>query len=473
MLDLKEFEKKKKYSEASGSMAVVDSNIQMKLNTYGLYEEIIADGVTSISPKATFVSPNLNTQVNESMIAQQLYGKQPDISFDERLGYYHSLYVGHVKEGDFRERASSGGMGTWIFNELFENNLIDYVIHVKKNEDIQDEKMFKYEISSTIEDIKAGAKTRYYPVEISEVLAIVKDKPGRYAIIGIPSFIYAIRLLAKADKVINERIKYTVGLVCGHQKSTKFSESIAWQVGIQPGDLLDIDFRHKLPDRPASSYAVKMTGVIDGEIQTIIKPTSELFGQNWGWGVFKPTASDFTDDVFNETADIVVGDAWLPQYTQDSEGNNIVIIRHKEIQKLVGKAISENRLKMDKVDNETIFASQASHYRHTHDELAYRLYVKEQENEWIPKKRVKPNSDISDKRRRIQDLRKMISDQSHIQYQKALQRNDFNYFVTQMTLYTSEYTKIYNRLNRKKQLKKAFQMSPKQLFKKLVQRMTQ
>lgn len=471
-MKLTEFEKKKKFSEASGSMSVVDSNIKMQMNKYGLYEEKLIDTNTKVSKLAQYVSPNFNIDINESSIADELYKKNDNISFDNRIGYYQSLYVGYVEEDVYRKNASSGGMGTWVFKELFEKDLIDYVIHVKKNNDSNNNIMFKYDISSTIDEIKAGAKTKYYPVEISEVMDKVRQNPGRYAIIGIPSFIYSVRLLAKKDEIINERIKYTVGLVCGHQKSTKFSESMAFQVGIQPGDLIDIDFRHKLLNRPANNYAVKMTGIIDGKEETIIKPTSELYGQNWGWGFFKPTASNFTDDVFNETADIVLGDAWLPEYTLDSKGNNIVIVRNSEIAILIKDAIEEKRLKMDIVDVETIFASQASHYRHTHDELAYRLHVREQENEWHPKKRVEAGRDsITNIRKKIQDLRRVISNQSHFQYQEAVAKGDFNYFVEQMTKYTSEYTNLYKKINRKKRIKNILKLGPIGITKKIINRL--
>ena len=458
------------YSEASGSVSVVDRNIKMELNEYGLYKETIVDSEKELNNLVPMVSPNLNNHTSETEIANYLYSNIDNINFDKRIGYYSSLYVGYVKEGEYREHASSGGMGTWVFKELFDRDMIDYVIHVKKNNDPNDKRLFKYDVSFSVEEIKEGAKTKYYPVEISEVMDIVKNKPGRYAVIGIPSFIYSIRLLAEADEIINERIKYTVGLVCGHQKSSKFAESMAWQVGIQPGNLVDIDFRHKLLDRPASNYAVKMTGIIDGELQTIIKPTSELFGQNWGWGFFKPLASDFTDDVFNETADIVLGDAWLPEYTPDSKGNNVVIVRNSEIDAIVKDAIQENRLKMDIVDNETIFASQASHFRHTHDELAYRLHIKDKKHEWRPEKRVAASLDISDTRRKIQDLRKIISEQSHIQYQEAVKRNDFNYFVSKMTEYTAEYTALYRSLYRKTLFKRALKMGPREVVSKVIRK---
>lgn len=39
-------------------------------------------------------------------------------------------------------------------------------------------------------------------------------------------------------------------------------------------------------------------------------------------------ACDFCDDVFAETADIALGDAWLPEYVQDGNGTNVVVTRN-------------------------------------------------------------------------------------------------------------------------------------------------
>lgn len=459
------FEKIKKYSEASGSMAVVDANIKMRLNEYGLYEETVVDPKKDISNQALFVSPNYNSEINESNVADDLYKNITDIQYDNRIGYYTSLYAGYVAEGDYRAQASSGGMGTWILKELFEKDLVDSIIHVKKSED--SERLFQYDISSSLKEIQAGAKTRYYPVELSEVIKRVKDNPGRYAVIGIPSFIYAIRLLAKQDEVINQRLKFTVGLICGHQKSSKFAESMAWQVGIEPGNLVDIDFRHKLLDRPANHYGVKMTGLIDNELKTIIKPKDELFGQDWGWGLFKPTTSNFTDDVFNETADVVLGDAWLPEYETDSLGTNIIIVRNPEINSLIKEAIKEKRLELVDIDKEKVFKSQASHYRHTHDELAYRLYKKDKQNEWRPKKRVQASTDISSSRKKVQDLRESLAFNSHLYYKEAVQKNNYLIFEESIHPLANKYKKVYRAMNKKKLFQRIAKLGLRGIFNKV------
>lgn len=444
VMKVAEFKAKKIFSEASGSCVVVDDNIEMRLNEYGIYEEKISIAEDDeLDPVVEYVSPNFNNKIDESEIARKLYEHIPGIQYDERIGYYTSLYAGHVSEGDYREKASSGGMGTWIFKELFEKDLIDGVIHVKENPDKNSQIMFKYDISRSIDGIKAGSKTKYYPVEFSKVLKIVKEVPGRYAIVGIPSFIMAIRLLSDKDDVIKDRIKYTVGLICGHQKSSKFAESMAWQVGIKPGNLKHIDFRKKILDKPASEYGVEITGVIDGKEVSIVKPTKELLGQNWGQGYFKTKASDFTDDVMNETADITLGDAWLPEYTKDGKGNNVIVVRNPLIDDLIKEGIKSARLNLDVVDKETIFRSQAAHYRHTHDELAYRLYKKDKRNEWRPKKRIEASNDIPLLRKKVQDLREEISIQSHIVYKKAVELDDLEYFKTEMEKLSKKYNELY------------------------------
>ena len=118
-----EFNKKKIFSEASGSCAVVDDNVKMILNEYGIYEEIVSLSEDyDLDPVVEYVSPNLNEEINESEIAKDLYENIQGIQYDERIGYFTSLYAGHVNEGEYRENASSGGMGTWILKELFEKN---------------------------------------------------------------------------------------------------------------------------------------------------------------------------------------------------------------------------------------------------------------------------------------------------------------------------------------------------------------
>ncbi|ATD08969.1 Coenzyme F420 hydrogenase/dehydrogenase, beta subunit C-terminal domain [Pseudoalteromonas piscicida] len=443
-MNINEFNDKKKFSEASGIISLIDSRISLRLNKYGLYEESIDSAdYEELDPKCINVTPYLNSSLNEGDISEELFSNNEEVQYDNRLGYFCGLYVGHVFEGDYRKNASSGGVGTWILKELLAQKLVDGVIHVKENEDKSSPILFSYQISRNLKEVKEGAKTKYYPVELSEILKTVKNEKGKFAIVGIPSFIMAIRLLAKEEPIFSDKIAYTIGLICGHQKSSKFAEYMAWQVGIKPGNLKHIDFRYKIDGLRADKYAIKMEGLINGEEKTIIKLKDELGGQNWGLGYFKPLASDYTDDVFNETADIVVGDAWLPEYTGDSLGNNILIVRNQLLNSLIEKSIESGVLKLDKVNSEKIFQSQAAHYRHTKEELPYRIYNKKNGNRWYPKLRVEPSNSLPITRKLVQRIRIIISEKSHLYYKVAVEKGDVGYFERKMRFYELIYNFVY------------------------------
>ena len=132
--------------------------------------------------------------------------------------------------------------------------------------------------------------------------------------------------------------------------------------------------------------------------------------------------------------------------------NNIVIVRNPVIENLIKDARNENRLKLDAVDADTIFMSQSAHYRHTHEELVYRLYKRDKEGVNRPKKRVNASKNIPFTRRKIQDMREFISISSHVYFKEAVEKGDINYFINKMLPLERKY-KNYYRLEKLKKIK--------------------
>lgn len=436
------------YSYGTGVSAYADEKISIQWNEFGEYKPFFIDtkeltGNNDNSVSLSLVEPMMDESPDETEVASGLFGDLAGIQFHQRLGYYKDLYAGYVKEGNYRAQASSGGIGTWILKELFDKDLIDGVIHVKENTDSDDPALFHYDISRSIEEIGQGAKTKYYPVELSKVLQKVKEIPGRYALIGLPAYIFSARLLARQDAIINERIKYFIGLICGHLKSARFADSLGWQLGIKPGDIDKIDFRKKLENRVAYSYGVEITGKVRGKTQTIVKPMKDLVGDDWGHGFFKVKASDYTDDVMNETADMTIGDAWLPEYIEDSKGTNVVLVRHPEIAQIIKQGIDEEKLVLDEIDSNKMFESQVSHFRHTQDELGYRLWMRDREKQWRPTKRIKASKKLPYIRKKIQDQRQVIAKASHVHFKAAVEKDDLNYYIDKMEPLVKKYSQYY------------------------------
>ncbi|TCK84941.1 Coenzyme F420 hydrogenase/dehydrogenase, beta subunit C-terminal domain [Albibacterium bauzanense] len=426
--------------------AVENSPIRMELDADSKYQATldIKDVSSDFKKSVLEVCPFSDQSLNEDQIGKDLYGSHA--TMHDKLGYIISTYAGYVAQDNFREMGSSGGMGTWILSELLSQGLVDGVIHVKERKDSEDHSMiFKYSISTTLDEVIEGAKSRYYPIEISEVINLVRNRPGKYAIVGLPCFIKSIRLLTKQDPVLNERIKYCIGLICGHLKSENFAKMWAWQCGVHPDNLESIDFRTKLEGYTANQYGVTIKGEIDNKKVAIQSPPlNQLFGANWGWGLFKYKACDYCDDVTAETADITIGDAWLPKYLNDSKGTNIIIVRNPIINELIIKCRLEKKLIVEEISPQEAIASQSSGFSHRREALSFRLFLADEEKKWRPQKRVlASNSTISDLMKTRQILRMDMARTSHSAFNESLRHNDFNIFKNQLDPIIKEYKRTY------------------------------
>jgi coenzyme F420-reducing hydrogenase beta subunit len=354
----------------------------------------------------------------ENELAKALY---PDANnWDDRVGKFQSAYVGYAAEEDFRLKGSSGGMVTWVATELMRKGLIDGVAHVVATKDPQLEgSFFEYRISRTEEEVKEGARSRYYPIELSQVLKIIREVPGRYAVVGIPCFIKAIHLLRDADPLFKERIPFTLGLFCGHMKSARFVESFAWQMGVPVKEIQQVEFRYKQPDRPANWYNAALT-LRDGTM--INRDWWHLADGDWGAGFFMNNACNFCDDVVAETADISFGDAWVEPYSSDGKGTNVVIVRSALVSAFINEAIKDGRLRLEAVDGKFVADTQAAGFRQRREGLAYRLVWATKKVQ--PSKRVLPDEKTPDKKRRlIYRLRYLISKWSHWMFYLARRIN--------------------------------------------------
>ena len=344
---------------------------------------------------------------DEDALAMELFPRAP--KHDPSVGRYLSAYVGHVAEQDFRSRGSSGGMVSWMAAELLHSGRVDAVAHVVASDPLAGERFFRYRMSRTVADVRAGAQSRYYPVDLSEVLATMLDEPGRYAIVGIPCFIKAVQLLRRQDPVARERIRFTLGLFCGHMKSARFVESLAWQMGVAVDDVAGVDFRHKSPERQANWYHARLL-LRDG--RTVGKDWWHLVDGDWGAGFFMDAACNACDDVVAETADISFGDAWVEPYASDWRGSNVVVVRSRELAQLVADGIADGRLALAPVDGAFVARTQAAGLRQRREGLAYRLAHRHRGVR--PRKRIAAGSASPTVRRRlVYAIRRSISAWSH------------------------------------------------------------
>jgi len=428
------------YCIGCGACAVQDLSVRIKENSFGLFQARLNNQTHG---ETSSVCPFAN-EIDEDILAQDLYSK--DSHFEKSVGFYKEIYSGFVLDGDFRTRGSSGGLVTWLLSELLITDQIDAVIHV--GELGGQNGLFGYKVSETVGAVQENSKSKYYPVHFDEVLQKIKTKNKRYAFVGVPCFVKSLRLLMKQDKVIQERIKFCFAIFCGHFKTKAFAEMIAWQQNVKPKNLANIDFRVK-NNKSSNKYSIQVRKRERGRGVQNLAPieVQELYGMDWGLGLFKPKACDWCDDIAGETADIAIGDAWLPEYTSDSGGRNILVVRNNILLNLLEKGLENKQLELTREHVSKVYESQAGNYRHRQEGLSVRVKEAVNHGLWYPVKRVKEDSfKVSAKRESIYLLRAQLAQKSQIFFKRAKEKNSFNLFLIKMLPLQIKYYFLNKRL---------------------------
>jgi len=382
------------------AVAIAPPQPQMVLDGHGELKPRGEPGWMRHGPPAfARTCPSSPVALDETRIAAELF---PGAACsDEGMGRFLGAYVGFAAEPGWRERGSSGGLVSWVAAELLRTGRVDGVAHVGPSDN---GRLFCYRLSRSLAEIQAGAKSRYYPVDMSEVLAEIRAVPGRYAVVGVPCFIKAVQLLRREDALVRERVVVTLGLFCGHMKSARLVESFAQQMQVPLAEVEGMDFRLKDARRPANWYTAQFR-LRDG--RTAQRDWFHLAEGDWGAGFFQNEACNFCDDVMAETADISFGDAWVEPYASDGRGTNVVIARSPEMQALLSRALATRRLALDPVGADFVARTQAAGLRQRREGLAYRLTWRR--SGLRPRKRVSPERALPWRRKLIYRARAAIS----------------------------------------------------------------
>lgn len=284
----------------------------------------------------------------------------------DKLGKLISIYAAYSE--DYRDTSSSGGMGTYVFDQLLDQGIVDHVFSVRSSD--KENEYYQYKVSSSKDDLRDSSKTRYYPVTLATVFSEIDQLEGKVAIVGIACFVKAIRLAQYYDPMLKEKIPFVAGIICGGVKSKFFTEYLASKAGANYQSIESPDYRIKDKTSNASDYSF---GCIDVESREYKKIKMHDLGGMWGTGLFKGNACDFCDDVVTELADISLGDAWLRPYSLDGRGTSVIITRSPLAESIIQEGIASSMIAVEAITPETMRKSQQGSYNHRHEGLYVRL----------------------------------------------------------------------------------------------------
>jgi coenzyme F420 hydrogenase subunit beta len=370
--------------------AVQREALRMTWSDDGFFLPVRKEGFKDdLDPSTLNVCPFNDDTQNEDWISEKLYAIEGDEERDNYIGYSKKCFLGYCRDSRIRENATSGGIIAWTIRHCLSEGKVDRVLAVGDAE--EDDRLFAFRCYRSLDELDAPLKSRYYPSEFSKVLQNVIDTPGTVLFVGLPCQVKALRKIALLLPEIRKKLKYTASLFCGHLKSRHYAEYLAMHAEVDPESVESIDFRKKRKDANASAYGYEVTYRDGTELRKAGGVTRDVFASSWSNNLFMNPACEFCDDVVGETADLSVGDAWLPGYTGDWRGTSVVVIRNPELVTAIKHAEENGELRLEETTPDVVYQSQSGGFRQRRDALQYRLALAAKEGRIIPKKRVAPS----------------------------------------------------------------------------------
>lgn len=386
----------------------------MQWDESGFLAPVVSGGkIPSAALKVCPFNPSIDA-LDEDVLGEKFLGTAA--KYHPEAGHYEAAFIGHSVE--YRDTSSSGGVATWVFEQLLRKKHVDSLFVVKG--DI--EGGYSYQIFSDAEDIKAISKTRYYPVTLADLYEKIAKVDGKVAVCGVACFVKSIRLKQTLHPALAKKISFIVGIICGGLKSKYYTDYLAGSASIK-GPFRNADYRVKNPKSNALDYSF----AAEDEDGVQKKVRMAPLGDMWGSGLFKAKACDFCSDVTTELADLSLGDAWLPEYIRDGMGSSVVVARSALALSLVKEGIAAQELTLGEVKVDRVVKSQQGGFDHKRSTLKFRVSAAKQRAEYlVPHVRSRVLTPVSAAEAIVQILRERVRAKSHIYWLDTKNSSIFN-----------------------------------------------
>lgn len=297
----------------------------------------------------------------EAIIAESCPGSKvapwrADLPPSPYWGPAEAILTGYACDEGVRFAGSSGGVITALLIFALESGLVDRIVQVDADPEFPTRN--RMTVSRTAEQIISAAGSRY--AASSPLASIVEEleRGGRFAFVGKPCDISALRQLAKHDGRVDQLIPLKLSFFCGGIPSHRGANNILAEMGLADAQLVEFRYRGNGWPGPAAARAV------DGR-------TAEMtYERSWGHHLSKEVQfrCKICPDAVGGAADIACADAWYggesgyPQF-DELDGRSLIMVRSTVGRTLLDKAVAAGRLNVAALAEREIILMQPAQAR--------------------------------------------------------------------------------------------------------------
>ena len=277
------------------------------------------------------------------------WGGQGDLYW----GPYRAVLTGHATDAEVRYQGSSGGALSALAIKALETGIVDAVVHIEA--DPQQPTRNRLRISTDAAGVLAGAGSRYAASSPLESIEALLGDRRRFAFIGKPCDVSALRQLGRIDPRVDQRFPLMLSFFCGGVPSHAGADEITVAMGLAPEKLAE--FRYRGNGWPGRTRAKTR----DGEVGDM------SYADSWGNYLSKQVQfrCKVCPDAVGGSADVAAADAWYggetgyPQF-EEQDGRSLIMARTEAGAALVERCRAAGDLSVAPLDVREIDLMQPS-----------------------------------------------------------------------------------------------------------------
>lgn len=245
----------------------------------------------------------------------------------------------YAEEERVRFNSSSGGVVTTCAKYLLQNGIVDGVIQIQQSNN----NVLKTNVicSTSCAEIEASCGSRYTISAPFDDFKSIINPEKRYAFIGKPCDVMALRNYSRINKDINKSIVFYISFFCAGIPSYTAGERLLKKMGSSSKSCRQLIYRGN--GWPGYTTCVDESGAVN----------KITYNESWGQILGRDIARccRFCLDGIGEAADISCGDGWYikdgkPDFSEH-QGRNIVFCRTRRGRSLFDEIVKAGDVIID------------------------------------------------------------------------------------------------------------------------------
>lgn len=249
-----------------------------------------------------------------------------------------TVRTANATDPEIQRQGSSGGGISALAVFLLQEKKVDFVVQVAV--DPLDPLKNRVQKSVTRTDVLRAAGSRYAPAAPLELIDQYLSTGKKFAFIGKPCDVAALRGLASVDERVNRQVPYMISFMCAGVPSIKGTYELLRKMGVEPDDVRA--FRYRGDGWPGMTKAITR----DGRVAEV--------DYNSSWGSVLNRHLQFRckicPDGTGEFADVVCADAWYgkdgyPDFAE-RDGRSLLLARTHVGEALIQAAVAAGSIQV-------------------------------------------------------------------------------------------------------------------------------